>query len=95
MTPAQMAAQQQDNVRDATAFSYRRLPDESVGGVAAVVYSTHSENDGSKADGQVWIAKGSGLILRMDADVEPGDVDQTHMSTRYDYTNVHAPAGVQ
>jgi hypothetical protein len=95
MTPAQMAAQEQDNIRSAKAFSCRRLRDESVGTIAAVVYATHSENDGTKSDGQVWIAMGSGLILRMEADMDPGDVDQIHISTRYDYANVHPPAGVQ
>lgn len=94
MTPAQMATQEQDNIRTAKAFSCHRLPDEPVGGEAAFVYSTHSENDDSKADGQVWIAKGSGVILRMEADIDPSDVDHTHMSTHYDYANVHAPAGV-
>ena len=95
MTAAQMAAQEQDNIRNAKAFSCHRLPDEPVGGEAAVVYSTHSENDDSKADGKVWIAKGSGLVLRMEADVDPQDVDHTHMSSQYDYANVHAPAGVK
>ncbi len=95
MTAAEMAAQEQDNIRNAKAFSCHRLPDEPAGGVDAVVYSTHSENDDSKADGKVWIAKGSGLVLRMEADIDPQDVDHTHMSTHYDYANVHAPAGVQ
>ena len=94
MTPAQMAAQEQDNIRAATALSCHPLPDESVSGVAAAVYGMHSENDDTKADGQVWIAKGSGLILRMEADTDPGDVGQTHISTLYDYTNVHPPAGM-
>ena len=94
MTPAQMAAQQQENIRTATAFLCRRIRDESVGGQAAVVYSEHSENEGIKADAQVWIAKGSGLVLRSEMDMDPGDVDQTHISTRYDYTNVQPPAGV-
>ena len=81
--------------RGRTGVSCHRLADEPVGGEAAVVYSTHSKNDDSKADGQVWIAKGSGLVLRMEADVDPQDVDHTHMSSHYDYANVHAPAGVK
>jgi hypothetical protein len=95
MTAAQMAAQEQDNIRTAKVFSCHSLRDESVGGEAAVVYSSHSESDESKGDAQVWIAKGSGLILRMEADIDPQDVDHTHISTHYDYANVHAPAGVK
>ena len=95
MTAAKMAAQEQDNIRTAKVVSCHRVRDESVGGEAAVVYGSHSESDDSKGDAQVWIAKGSGLILRMEADVDPDDVDHTHISTHYDYANVHAPAGVQ
>jgi hypothetical protein len=95
VTATQMAAQEQDNIRTATVYSCHRLRDEAVGGEAAVVYGTHSENDGSKFDTQVWVAKGSGLVLRTESDLDPGDVDQTHVSTRYEYTNVHPPAGVQ
>jgi hypothetical protein len=94
MTPAEMAAQEQENIRTATAYSCHRLRDEAVGGVAAVVYGAHSENESSKSDAQVWVATGSGLILRMETDIDPSDVDHTHISMRYDYTNVHAPAVV-
>jgi hypothetical protein len=41
------------------------------------------------------VAKGSGLILRLEEDLDVGDGDKRHISMRYDYTNVQAPAGVK
>jgi hypothetical protein len=93
MTPAMMAKQEQENVRDATAYACRRIRDESVGGVSAVVYSMHSESELSNSDGQVWIATGTGLVVRMESDTDTGEVDNTHLALRYEYTNVQAPAG--
>jgi hypothetical protein len=93
MTMAMMAKQQQDNVRDANAFACRRIRDESVGGVATVLYSMHSETEDLKSDGQVWIATSTGLPVRTELDSDTGDPDNTHTSLRYDYSNVRAPAG--
>jgi hypothetical protein len=92
MTVAMLIQQQHENVRDARALSCRRIRDESVGGVDAVVYGMHSENDGSTSDGQVWIARSTSLPLRLESDVDPGDPDTTHISSRIEYTNVQPPA---
>ena len=71
------------------------MRDESVNGEAVALYEMHSQNDIVKSDGQVWISKGKGLPLRIEADIDIGDGDKRHMSTRYDYSNVRPPAGVQ
>jgi hypothetical protein len=96
MDQAAMAKQEQDNIRDAKALSCHRLREESVGGVSAIVYAQHSENEDTKSDGQVWIATATGLVVRTETDmsmVEGGDT--RHMVTRYEYTNVQAPAGAR
>ncbi len=96
LTPAFMAKQQQDDVRNATAYACHRIREESVAGVAAVVYGTHTEIDGAKSDGQVWVAPGTGLVLRTEVDVDAGAAGgKSHTSARYEYTNVHPPAGVE
>jgi hypothetical protein len=96
MDQAAMAKQEQENIQNAKALSCHRLRDESVGGVAAVVYAEHSENEDTKGDGQVWVATATGLILRVETDMSTTDGGgKDHMSTRYEYTNVHVPAGVQ
>jgi hypothetical protein len=90
MTPAAMAEQEQENIRNASVYSCKPLREESVGGVAATVYSSHVENHDTKTDSQVWIAKSTGLILRIDTDLET-----SHVAQRFEFTNVHPPAGVQ
>jgi hypothetical protein len=96
MDQAAMVKQEQENIRDAKAYSCRRLRDESVGGVPAVVYTAHSENEDTKSDAQVWVANGTGLVLRNEMDMTMTDGGGTqHESTRYEYTNVQAPSGVK
>jgi hypothetical protein len=49
-------------------------------------------NEGITSDGMTWIAQGTGLTLRSDSDIDTGDGEKNHVSSRYEYTNVHAPA---
>lgn len=87
--------QMQENLRTATAYSCQHLGNESVGGVPAAVYTSHVENQGVKADAKTWIATATGLILRQEEDMGTDDgTGTTHMSIRWDYSNVHVPAGV-
>jgi hypothetical protein len=96
MDQAAMVKQEQENIRDAKAYSCRRLRDESVGGVPAVVYAMHSETEDIRSDGQVWVAKRTGLVLRTETDMSMTDGSGTnHDSARYEYTNVQAPPGVK
>jgi hypothetical protein len=96
MDQAAMVKQEQDNVRNATALSCKRVRDEATGGVPAVVYTMHSENEDTKSDGQVWIAKATGLIVRNEVDMSIGGTGgPDHMATRFEYTNVQVPAGVK
>ena len=94
-TPAQMLAQLDTNVTTATAFSCTHVGDESASGAVAAVFTSHTDNEGVKADARIWVAKGSGLVLRVEEDRDTGGGDKAHVSIRYDYTNVQAPAGVK
>jgi hypothetical protein len=89
MTTQQMLDQEKEN-RQNTKGTCRYLRDESVSGETAVVYEENSESDDAKTVAQAWISKSKGLPLRTEMDMET-----THISVRYDYANVHAPAGVQ
>ena len=43
-----------------------------------------------------WISKNKGLPLRAEVDLDVGGaLGKSHMSMRFDYSNVHPPAGVQ
>jgi len=92
LSAAAMQAQQDENWKDAKNVSCKYLRDESVGGQSAAVYKTHNENEDTKEDGQVWVSKSKGLLLREEQDVDLGSGDKRHHSARYEYTNVQAPA---
>ena len=89
MTAQGMIEQEQENRKTGTS-ACRYLREESVNGETAAVYNVHSENEGVKADGQVWISK-KGLPLRQELDTDVGDPSKTHSSIRYEYGNVQAP----
>jgi hypothetical protein len=95
MDQAATAKQEQENIQNAKALSCHRLREESAGGVSAVVYAEHSENEDTKSDGQVWVATGTGLVLRVETNMSMTDGGTEHLVTRYEYGNVQVPAGVK
>ncbi len=73
----------------------RVLRDEAVNGEAAVVYTLHRQTPDDKVDSQIWISKTRGLPIKLESDTDVGGMaGKSHTSTRYEYTNVQAPAGV-
>jgi hypothetical protein len=95
LTPQAALEQLQQNLANAKQFSCQHVGDESVAGVPAAVYTAHSEDENVKADARTWVAKGSGLVLRTEEDLDVGGGEKRHISIRYEYTNVRAPAGVR
>jgi hypothetical protein len=67
--------------------------EESVNGQPATVYSMHSKTEDSTGVGQLWIAKGTGLPLREEMDIDFGgsEIGKNHQSTRYEYGNIQSP----
>ena len=95
MNTADMAKQEQENVRNQK-MTCRFLRDEMVSGELAAVYSAHTRDDDSKTDSTIWVSKAKGLPLKVDTDMDVGGAaGKSHRSQRYEYTNVHPPAGVQ
>jgi len=92
MSAADARAQEEENWKNAKNVSCKYLRDESVKGESAAVYGTHNENEDTKEDGQVWVSKSKGLLLREEQDVNLGAGDKRHISTRFEYGNVQAPA---
>ena len=92
MTPQAALAQFEENLANARNLACRRVGEESVGGVRTVVYTMHNETGDVGIDGRVWVAVSSGLVLR--TDYQESDGGSRQRSTRYQYANVHAPAGV-
>ena len=68
------------------------LRSNPVNGEAAMVYSIHREYEEVKEDGQMWVSKSTGLLLRVEEDVDNrGNKVKDHRSTRFEYTNVRPP----
>ncbi len=66
------------------------LRSESVNGEAATLYSVHREYEEVTEDGQMWVSRSSGLLLRVEEDFDSrGNKD--HRSTRFEYGNVKPP----
>lgn len=84
--------QMHENIKNTKAMSCHREGEQQVGGQSAIVYTTHTESDAGKDDARLWIAKGSGLPLQVDEDLDAGVGGADHMNIRYEYANVRAPA---
>lgn len=68
------------------------LRNESVNGEPAMLYSVHREYDEVKEDGQMWVSRGTGLLLRVEEDFDNGgNKVKEHRSTRFEYSNIRPP----
>jgi hypothetical protein len=66
--------------------------EESVNGRPATLYSLHSKTEHATEEAQLWIAKGLGLLLREEMDIDAGGrAPKSHMSARYEYGNIQPP----
>jgi hypothetical protein len=91
MTPQQALKREEENRKNSKTTCHH-LKDESVNGETAAVYSTHSETDETKSDGQIWISKSRALPLRQEFDIDSGGPGgKHHQSVRYEYANVQPP----
>ena len=82
----------EEALKESKNVSCHSVHDESVNGESATVYSVHSENEHGIHDGQIWISKSKGVLLREDEDTQkPGQSGKDHISIRFDYNNVQAP----
>lgn len=92
-SPSDMQQLQQQEAKKTTT-SCQRLPDETVNGAVAVVFHVQNKGPASTSDGKVWLAKATGLMIRGEEDVLSGST-KTHISTRFEYTNVQPPPGIK
>jgi len=99
-SPVDMAAMR-NTVRDAaTAAKVKatcaHLRDENVNGEPAAVWRIHSVSEVGTSDTDMWISRRSGLLLKSDYYQDVGGaLGKSHLVSRYEYTNVRPPAGVQ
>ena len=88
----EMKAMEQRNRNNVKNMSCHYVRDEAVNGESAALYSTHEETVHGKTDSQTWVSKSKGLVLRQEIDIDTGGANaKTHISSRYEYSNVQAP----
>jgi hypothetical protein len=91
ITPAEILEQEKENRQNGKA-SCQAVRSDTVNGEAATVYSIHSETEDAKGDGQLWISKSTGRLLREEQDTDVGGaMGKSHRSSRYEFSNVRAP----
>ncbi len=91
VTPKEVMEQENENRKSDTS-ACQFLRNESVNGEPAAVYSLHRVTKNEKEDGQIWISRTSGLALRRDLDMDTGGgMGKSHLSARFEYTNVKPP----
>ncbi len=94
LTPGELVKDKDEGASTAKA-TCRYLRDEAVNGEATSVYSSHDDTEAGKLDTTVWLSKSKGLPLREEIVIDVGgSMGKSHRSIRYDYVNVHPPAGV-
>jgi hypothetical protein len=90
----QLIQQSKAAITGAKSHTCQHMPDETVDGVAASVYTSHTESATGVTDSRVWIAQATGLPLKSEIDMTLG-ARKSHTSIRYEYNNVTAPPGVR
>ncbi len=95
ITAAQMQAQEESNRKSAKVTNCKLVREESVDGVAATLYGSHTETGYGVSDQQIWLAKATGLPLRETIEMTLGEKpDKSHVDVRVVYTAIEAPANV-
>lgn len=90
LSSEQLVKQSRDTMTSAKSYSCKQLPDDAVSGVAASVYSSHTETGTGATDTQVWVAKSTGLPLKSEVAMNLSG-RKSHVSVPYEYANVQAP----
>lgn len=73
-----------------------RVRDESVNGEPASVWHSHSVTEAGTSDTDMWISKSRNLLLKSDIRMDVGgNKGKSHITARYEYTNVRPPVGAQ
>jgi hypothetical protein len=83
----------QESDRNATCAHVR---DEAVNGESTALWTIHSVTEYGTSDTKAWVSKSRNRVVQSDVHLDVGGaLGKSHMIQRYEYSNVHAPAGVK
>lgn len=92
-TPQQLAAVMQEATAKLKYHSCRKVGSEVVAGVPSVHYHVDVKDPDSPSSSDLWLgANGLPLKTETSMDVGGGAAGHSMISTRYEYSNIHAPA---
>ena len=74
------------------AIRCKQEADEPFDGEAAAVYRMRLQEGNKIVDCKMWVSKARGLMIHTTIDIQLNGA-VTNVSVRYDYNNVHVPAG--
>ena len=92
-TPQQLAAVMRESAMDLKYHSCRKVGSEVVAGVPTVHYHVDVKDPDSPSSSELWLGS-NGLPMKTETsmDVGGGAAGHSRTSTRYEYTNIKAPA---
>lgn len=89
---SQDVLEQEKDKREHGKSTCQFLRNESVNGETAMLFTVHREYEEVKEDGQMWVSRDSGLLLRVEEDFDNGgNKVKEHRSTRFEYGNIRPP----
>lgn len=91
LSPRDNQARSDENLRNAKSYVCQSLPDSIIDGVAVTNYRTRTQTEEAVVESKISISKSSGLAIQVDNDVDAGEGNKSHYTTRYSYTGIHAP----
>jgi hypothetical protein len=93
---AAMRKSQKEHVDADTKATCTPVRDEDVTGEPAALWTIHSVTEYGTSETNAWVSKRRNLIVQSDVHLDVGGaLGKSHTVQRYEYSNVHAPAGVQ
>jgi hypothetical protein len=93
---AEMRKSAKEHLDADTKATCAHVRDESVNGEPAAMWTIHSVTEYGTTDTNAWVSKSRSVVVQSDEHLDVGGaLGKSHMVQRYEYTNVHAPAGVQ
>lgn len=92
---AAMRKESQDNM-STTKATCAHVRDETLNGESTAMWSIHSVTENGATDSNVWVSKSRNVIVQSDSHLDVGGaLGKSHTIQRFEYTNVHAPAGTK
>jgi hypothetical protein len=83
-------AMSRENLKEATSYTCKALPDAVVDGKPAAIWATHTVVDTIAVDSRIAIARATGLVVSVE-NRHAGETGPADIVTHYDYGNVKAP----